>query len=997
MIMTNIYMLGAHYPVAGKKPAVLQEISDKSKVLDWQLHSFEVIKSKKVSFMGGYHIEDVIKSYPGINHILVQNWESNNILDTFFQCPLEDSPAIFTYADTIFRQEILEKISQSTEDITVAIDVNYKNRYHNRSKKDLEIAEIIIPNDGRYKGHKSEFTGLFYVKPNVINTIKSLNASIVGHNLLDLLSCLESSGLSINFIDVGSNWAELNEPKDIARFILGNKAQTLSRLAPMVKRSSIGKQISFSVHDWVRNSDNILLEIQEIFFGKQLIIRSSTSMEDGWSNSLAGRYTSVLNVDSSSSSSILDVVNEVISSYGENINNSDDQVLVQEFLNDISISGVVLTCQLETGAPYYVFNFEDNKDSTEAITSGTAQDDRTIVLYNREVEELKKLEPRLEPLRKSIDELKDLLSFDKLDVEFVIDKKGLVHILQVRPITVDHRKYDDVVSLFEDNLKKSAASFISSQGSSSFVLGKTTSFSNMSDWNPAEIIGIHPNPLALSLYKFLITDNIWAKQRSEFGYRDVGGNSLILSFCGQPYIDLRASFNSFIPAAVDDELAEKLVEAYLGNLSLSPEYHDKVEFDIAITSWTPTYRKNAQDRLKSWGLNSKEIDRLGEALKLITSNAIVNFKEHISMQNLAKRRVEILQSKIKSLNKACLLLEDCKNNGTLPFAHAARHGFIAISFLKSLIESKVMTKDEVDLLLSSIVGVSSNIQKDQLALQNGQITLNEITTKYGHLRPGTYDATTPAYWEDPEYYLRSQSSKINKKTSFFKLAKEQEEYIRKFLVDLNLNISANELIIYIKEAIVAREETKLEFTRNLSSALDCLVEFGKEVGLSRDEIVYLKYEDFQKLSVDDIELTEVKETIKSRKTENKLNQMFEVPPFIKREKDFYCFEYNDAKINFITNKNIIGELKSLDTRVQDSLEGKIILTPQADPGYDWVFGCNIAGLVTQYGGANSHMAIRAAELGLPAAIGIGSKLFNKLVKSNKIKLDCDNQNIIIIN
>jgi hypothetical protein len=43
------------------------------------------------------------------------------------------------------------------------------------------------------------------------------------------------------------------------------------------------------------------------------------------------------------------------------------------------------------------------------------------------------------------------------------------------------------------------------------------------------------------------------------------------------------------------------------------------------------------------------------------------------------------------------------------------------------------------------------------------------------------------------------------------------------------------------------------------------------------------------------------------------------------------------------------------------------------------------------------MAIRAAELGLPAAIGVGSKLFNKLAKSKKIKLDCGNRNIIIIN
>ena len=48
----------------------------------------------------------------------------------------------------------------------------------------------------------------------------------------------------------------------------------------------------------------------------------------------------------------------------------------------------------------------------------------------------------------------------------------------------------------------------------------------------------------------------------------------------------------------------------------------------------------------------------------------------------------------------------------------------------------------------------------------------------------------------------------------------------------------------------------------------------------------------------------------------------------------------------------------------------------------------IGGLITQYGGANSHMAIRAGELGLPAVIGAGSALFNKWSKSNTILIDC---------
>ena len=45
----------------------------------------------------------------------------------------------------------------------------------------------------------------------------------------------------------------------------------------------------------------------------------------------------------------------------------------------------------------------------------------------------------------------------------------------------------------------------------------------MPDWNPAEMIGIRPRPLALSLYQNLITDSTWAYQRDNYGYRNVRG------------------------------------------------------------------------------------------------------------------------------------------------------------------------------------------------------------------------------------------------------------------------------------------------------------------------------------------------------------------------------------------------------------------------------------------------------------------------------------------
>ena len=68
----------------------------------------------------------------------------------------------------------------------------------------------------------------------------------------------------------------------------------------------------------------------------------------------------------------------------------------------------------------------------------------------------------------------------------------------------------------------------------------------------------------------------------------------------------------------------------------------------------------------------------------------------------------------------------------------------------------------------------------------------------------------------------------------------------------------------------------------------------------------------------------------------------------------------------------------------------------ADPGYDWIFLHKIRGFVTKYGGLNSHIAIRAAELGLPAAIGSGEVLFKSWSKAKTINMDCANRQVRIV-
>ena len=99
--------------------------------------------------------------------------------------------------------------------------------------------------------------------------------------------------------------------------------------------------------------------------------------------------------------------------------------------------------------------------------------------------------------------------------------------------------------------------------------------------------------------------------------------------------------------------------------------------------------------------------------------------------------------------------------------------------------------------------------------------------------------------------------------------------------------------------------------------------------------------------------------------------------------------------NYITLGEAAGEVRAGDLR-SDNIRGKILMIRAADPGYDWIFSCGIRGFVTAYGGANSHMAIRAGELGIPAAIGVGEKVFDRLSSAARLRLDCANKLIEVL-
>ena len=138
--------------------------------------------------------------------------------------------------------------------------------------------------------------------------------------------------------------------------------------------------------------------------------------------------------------------------------------------------------------------------------------------------------------------------------------------------------------------------------------------------------------------------------------------------------------------------------------------------------------------------------------------------------------------------------------------------------------------------------------------------------------------------------------------------------------------------------------------------------------------------------------------IKTNKKNYKILEKILLPDIIFEENDIYSFDQKQIKGNYITNKDVTSKIFDLEkTKSIKNIKNKIVLIENADPGYDYLFSYNIKGLITKYGGVNSHMSIRCLELGIPSIIGIGEKNFETMRKSNKIHIDCSQGIYKIIN
>lgn len=785
--------------------------------------------------------------------------------------------------------------------------------------------------------------------------------------------------------------AEGGTPSRRTSNLISTKADTLLALCERLRESRIEPIYVITAEEFEQDRRVVSEEIGKRYAGEKIVVRSSASNEDSLQSSNAGHYDSNLNIHADDPAEVEAAIEGVLASYRrDGLMGAGEQILVQRQTEDVIASGVIFTRDLQRNRPYYLVNYEDD-GSTDAVTSGSGGKSLWI---SRDTE-MRTLPEPWSRLIKAVREIERILDGMILDVEFAITGADEVVIFQVRPLAANYRyskEFDDE-SFYAHKQRVKVAIRSQNAGMDKEVM----IFSDMAFWNPSEMIGVHPHELDYSLYREIITKRAWNEGLTPMGYRRVD-KELMARFSGKPYISIDYAFESLIPASLPEALSEKLVRFYKKKLSEDLTAHDKIEFEIVYSCYDFAV-SDKLERLTEEGFYVEECQTLRRALRELTLQGIKEYfdvlaRDEGALERLAHNRDQI-QRKLRCqegntsalLSYFTALVNAIKQYGTPQFARQARYAFIAQSLCKSLVEKGYVTREESDGFMRGIETVATEFAQDMDRYLEGTLSREEFCVKYGHLRSGTYDIRVPCYEQiDFQPQRRKTEAEPVRLSAGLPTAA-----LERAMSDAGFDgVTPEELTSFMRTAFQQRERFKFEFTKSLSLALEVLRMVGRNLDIQAWELSHLQVADIFAAEYygSGEELAAFWRALIERRRELRADDaMLVLPDVLTRAEDVDIVCMQEGRPNFITEKTGSGEIVTAERMGDGCLTGKIVLLEKADPGYDWIFSQNIAGLITCYGGAASHMAIRCAEFGIPAAIGCGKKIYAHVCGLNAVTLD----------
>lgn len=697
--------------------------------------------------------------------------------------------------------------------------------------------------------------------------------------------------------------------------------------------------------------------------GETVAVRSSATQEDSANASFAGMYATKLRVQATMQS-IQEAVEEVqssgmkkrevISHYAEHrgleFTDSGISVIVQEMI-EAEMSGVVFSHALAESDGYYVVSVSSGVGET--IVGGAANG--RLIRIARGIKPSNVKDAWLRKLIVAMRAIEQRFQSTSLDVEFAF-KNGTLYILQCRPITTAQAVIDKAL---ETQLLK-RIKLVNASVASRFrgdVLG------DMIDINPVELLGTAPTPLDISIFKYLFADKIVERVRRDMGYDplDIGVLRVVE---GKPYVSMRAAAFSFRPLGIPVQIYERMVRVYRNALVKNPALQSRVEFDLYAMSCGEKLERVMQEAR----LNDDEKHIVREAfLRIDTVFSQVSMTQAETFDAFATG----YEQHTASMGDASLsdILEHVAH-GTEMFVRVARLAF----YWKNKFEEMHPQESLNDLITGHIQSVNGQLQADLVKCRNGLMSRDELVWRYGHLRPGQFSVFGEAYADDPNTYLFVQVERVvlnetSKRAHAFESMTEFKNVITfmqareriKFLFSQSLHVFATKLKSQLAQRSISQHDASRVSWNELNACLD---------GSS---------------------------TLEADREENGSPSILLPDVIIPGLTNLGVITFSEAMPSYITNAIVKARVCVLERLgVKADVKSALVVLPNADPGYDFLFHSGAVGIITKVGGPASHMCIRSIELQMPACIGCGEGMYQKLASAHAAVLDCHSRQIIVL-
>ncbi len=675
---------------------------------------------------------------------------------------------------------------------------------------------------------------------------------------------------------------------------------------------------------------------------KTYAVRSSAIGEDGESNSFAGQYETLTDVE-------VDKINDAVAQVAQSAKSARVEeykaqndaigdgigVVIQEFIKP-DLAGVIFTSDVITGKDEKIVGNYVKGEGEKLVSGIENAEEFKLGAIDKTFEGNPEIAPYAKALRKYSLAIRSFYGVPK-DIEWAIANRK-VYILQARPITtlrrLDPKNYD--------------------------INGTRSGYKLLTKTNVGEIFMKPVSPMTFSVLEKI----------NEF--LDVP--DWLDNICGQAYMNLSVMCSLLMSFGRSREKAYELVKDLVGEI---PE-----GVEIPVSSFDKkTFLKNLRKLLfpkNKSKLKKKEKLQMVENLHQISEDLIVQIKTIGSNTELMRYWDEVLQPHL--------------NDGLASIMTASGTALIPLFGTRKKI-AKIAGEDMANRLCSGCVGII-DCMKPTLLLEDvvsGKITREEYILACGHRSADEMELMAPRPYEDPSFIDSLLKDRENAPVNLHAMQEQQKNQYEKALSEFKEKYPSRskwidkEISKFI-HANVFREDIRSKGVRIFCVFREYCLKAGELNGLGDDIFMLGFTEMFDLLKGNNSAVAFIparKESFARYNSypgfPNLVIGRFDPDKWLEDpDRRYDVFISDRPSVNTTSDVKgfagaagtVTGTVRVIDdvSRIDEIKEGEILVTRATNIGWTVAFH-KVSAIVTDIGAPLSHAAIVAREFGIPAVVG----------------------------